>query len=134
MSRENVEIVRKHFEDTNARRFDLAMQAYDPAVELVVSDEVAAEPGIYHGSHAVGEWFGSWFRTFAPNYRLELVESIPFQDGVVVAVDHHGIGRRSGVEVATRLHNAYWIRDKKIVRLALFRERSEALEAVGLSE
>ena len=134
MSQENMEIVREHFENTNARRFDAAMQSYDPNIELVVSEDVAVDPGVYRGADAVGEWFGSWFRAFAPNYRLDVVELIPVDNTVVAAVDHRGIGRRSGVEVTTRYYNAYWIRQNKIVRLELFRERSQALEAVGLSD
>jgi ketosteroid isomerase-like protein len=134
MSQENVEIVREHFANTNARRFDAALRAYDPNVELVVSDEVAVDPGVYRGVDAVGEWFGSWFRTFASNYRMELVELVPVNDAVLAAVDHRGVGRRSGAEVTTRYYNAYWMRQNVIVRVAVFRERSEALEAVGLSE
>jgi hypothetical protein len=65
---------------------------------------------------------------------MDVVELIPVDDAVVAVVDHRGVGRRSGAEVTTRYYNAYWIRQSKIVRLALFRERSEALEAVGLSE
>ena len=127
-------IVRAHFENTNARRFGAAMQSYDPNVELVVSEDVAVDPGVYRGADAVGEWFGSWFRTFAANYQLDVVELIPVDDAVVTTVDHRGVGRRSGVEVTTRYYNVYWIRQNKIVRLAVFRERPEALEAVGLSE
>jgi ketosteroid isomerase-like protein len=134
MSRENAELVRKHFENTNARRFDAAMESYDPNVELVVSEDVAVDPGVYRGADAVGEWFGSWFATFAPGYRLDVAELIPIDDAVVAAVDHRGVGRRSGAEVTTRLYNAYWIRQSKIVRIALYRERSEALQAVGVSE
>ena len=133
-ARQNLEIVRKHFADTNARRFDAALRAYDPQVELVVSEDVAVDPGTYRGVDAVGEWFGSWFRTFAANYRMELVELLPVKDAVVAAVDHRGVGRRSGAEVTTRYYNAYWIREDVIVRLAIFSERSEAMKAVGLSK
>ena len=134
MSQDNLELVREHFENTNARRFDDAMRRYDPDVELVVSEDVAVDPGVYRGADAVGEWFGSWFGTFAPNYRLDIVELIAVDDAVVAAVDHRGVGRRSGVEVTTRYYNAYWIRQDKIVRLELFRERSKALAAVARSE
>jgi ketosteroid isomerase-like protein len=134
VSNQNVEIVRGHFEDTNARRFDEAMRKYDPNVELVVSEDVAVDPGTYHGADAVGEWFGGWFRMFAHGYQLDIAEVIPIDDSVVVAVDHHAVGRRSGAEVATRYYNAYWIRDGKIVRLELYRDRADALEAVGLEE
>ena len=58
MSQENVEVVRGHFENTNARRFGAAMRSYDPSVELVVSEDVAVDPGVYRGVDAVGEWFG----------------------------------------------------------------------------
>ena len=134
MSHENLEIVREHFADTNARRFNAALRAYDPNVELLVSEDVAVDPGVYRGVDAVAEWFGSWFRTFASNYRMELVELLPVNDAVVAAVDHRGVGRRSGAEVTTRYYNAYWIRENLIVRLAVFRERSAALDAAGLSE
>jgi ketosteroid isomerase-like protein len=134
MSHENLEIVREHFANTNARRFNVALRAYDPNVELLVSEDVAVDPGIYRGVDAVGEWFGSWFRTFASNYRMEHVELLPVNDAVVATVDHRGVGRRSGAEVTTRYYNVYWIRESLIVRLAVFRERSEALKAAGLSE
>jgi len=134
MSQRNVEIVRAHFENTNARRFDAAMRGYDPDVELVVSDDVAVDPGVYRGADAVGKWFGSWFGTFAPDYRMEVSELIPAGDAVLAVVDHRGVGRRSGVEVTTRYYSAYWISDGKIVRLELFRARADALAAVGLSE
>jgi ketosteroid isomerase-like protein len=134
MSQESVELIREHFANTNARRFDAALRAYDPNVELLVPEDGALDPGVYRGVDAVGEWFGSWFRTFAPNYKMELVELLPVNDAVVVVVDHRGVGRRSGVEVTTRYYNVYWIRENLIVRLEIFRDRSEALEAAGLSE
>ena len=134
MSQENVDIVREHFENTNRRSFDAVMQGYDPGVELVVSEDVAPDPGVYRGADAVGEWFGSWFRTFAPNYRLDVVELISVNDAVVAAVDHRAVGRRSGVEVTTRFYNAYWVRENKIVRVELFRERPDALKAAGRSQ
>jgi len=110
------------------------MKDYDSNVELVVTEDVAVDPGVYRGTDAVGEWFGSWFRTFARNYRLEVVELIPVNDAVVAAVEHRAVGRLSGVEVTTRYYNVYWVRDDKIVRLGLFRERAQALEAAGHAE
>jgi ketosteroid isomerase-like protein len=129
MSRENLEVVREHIENTNSRNFEAVMAGYDPNVELVVSDDVAVDPGVYRGAEAVGEWFGSWFRTFAPGYRLEITELTPVNAAVVVTLDHRGVGRLSGVEVTTRYHNAYWFRESKIVRIELFRDRADALDA-----
>lgn len=134
MSQENLELVREHLENTNSRNFEAVMESYDPNVELVVSEDVAVDPGVYRGADAVGEWFGGWFRAFAPGYRLEIAELIPVNDAVVVALDHRGVGRLSGVEVTTRYHNAYWLRENKIVRLELFRDRADALQAAGRNQ
>jgi ketosteroid isomerase-like protein len=134
MSQENIALVREHVDNTNRRDFEKVMEGYDANVELLVSQDVSLDPGTYRGTEAVGEWFGSWFRTFAPGYRLDVAELIAGDDVVVVALDHHAVGRLSGVEVTTRYHNAYWIRENKIARVGLFRERSDALKAAGLTE
>jgi ketosteroid isomerase-like protein len=40
----------------------------------------------------------------------------------------------AGVEIDARFYDVYTLRDGKIVRMDQFTERSEALEAVALSE
>jgi ketosteroid isomerase-like protein len=133
-SRKNVEIVREHFDKTNQRDFEAVMELYDPSVELAVAPDVAVDPGVYRGAEAVGDWFGSWFSTFAPGYRLDVTELIPVNDAVVAAVDHRAVGRRSGAAVTTRFYNVYRFRDGRIVRVELFRERTEALAAARLEK
>jgi ketosteroid isomerase-like protein len=66
-------------------------------------------------------------------------ELIPeeFADGgdrVVATVRFRARGRGSGIEVDARLYDVFTLHDGKIVRMDQFSERSEALEAVGLSE
>jgi hypothetical protein len=51
-----------------------------------------------------------------------------------MAVRYRCRGRASGVEVTDRLFEVHTFRDGQCVRKLDFRERSEALEAVGLSE
>jgi ketosteroid isomerase-like protein len=61
-------------------------------------------------------------------------EFIDGGDRVVVAIYFRGRGRRSGIEIDTRLYEIYFLREEKIVRVQEFTDRAEALEAAGLSE
>ena len=55
-------------------------------------------------------------------------------DDVVVALRYRGRGRGSGVEVSDRTFEVHTFRDGVCVRKVDFTERSEALQAAGLSE
>src|SRR5215207_3918593 len=68
-------------------------------LELVVS-EALPEPGRYLGRDAAAAWFGSYFRSFEPGYAFRMEEIIEVAGDVVVIAAHHGIGRRSGVEIS----------------------------------
>ena len=62
-------------------------------------------------------------------------ELIDAGEQVIVRGDERGRGRTSGVEVEWAGNAGVWtIRDGKIIRVAWFASREEALEAVGLSE
>jgi ketosteroid isomerase-like protein len=60
---------------------------------------------------------------------------IDADDRVVSVLTSHVRGRASGIAVELAHFAAVWtIREGKIVRVALFTTRAEALEAVGLRE
>lgn len=61
-------------------------------------------------------------------------EIIDAGDRVVVVVFQRGRGRASGAEVERRVGQVWTVCDGKAVRWQIFKDRSEALEAVGLSE
>jgi ketosteroid isomerase-like protein len=73
-----------------------------------------------------------WFSRFR-DYRFE-VEAIAWGDRVVVVTTHEAKGRTSGVPIREQTAQVMTVRDCKIVRQDFFGERSEALEAAGLSE
>jgi ketosteroid isomerase-like protein len=53
---------------------------------------------------------------------------------VLATVHDHGVGRTSGI-IVDRRHYALWtLRDGKIARLRVYLDRTEAVEAAGLSE
>jgi ketosteroid isomerase-like protein len=86
------------------------------------------------GKEAVGEWFGDWFRQFAPDYRFEVEETRDLGDRVFLVATHHGRGRVSGAPVSDSTAYLYTVRGGKVSRVEAWDDREEALEAAGLSE
>jgi ketosteroid isomerase-like protein len=124
MSHDNVKIVRRFLVDD----FDEALTHVDPGVVWNPVEESAAQ-----GHDAVRASTARWKSEWDDD------ELIPeeFADGgdrVVATVRFRARGRGSGIEVDARLYDVFTLRDGKIVRMDQFSERSEALEAVGLSE
>jgi len=130
MSQENVEVIRDQFDAVNERDWERAMSHYSEDVELVVSEDALMEYGTFTGREAVGEWFGNWFRTFAPGYSFDRLELHDLGDRVLLIARHHGRGRSSGIEVAGETGYVYTLRDGKIVRAELMTPEA-AREAAG---
>jgi ketosteroid isomerase-like protein len=127
----NVEVIRDHYEATNARDFDRVMAGYAEDVELV-APTWGIRGGTFKGRDAVGEWFGDWFRSFDRDLHFGMEEVTAVDDDRVLLVSsHHGRGRASGVEVHGTVVWLYTLRDGKIARVEGFDSREEALEATG---
>lgn len=136
MSEEDIAVVREQFEAVNRRDFAGAMELYAEDVVLVAPDmDGVWSPGVFEGSAAVGEWFGEWFRTFAPGYSFEIREARALAGGLTfVVATHGGKGRLSGAPVHGETAYLYRVRGGKIVRVGFFPTREYALEAVSLPE
>ncbi len=133
MTQQNVEVVVKQFEDTNARDFTAVMDAYAEDVTLALHGDVGPLSNTATGKAAVGEWFGDWFRQFGRDYRFEIEESRGVGDRVFVLARHHGRGRGSGVPVEERWGYLYTVHDGKVTRVELWNgrdAREAALEAL----
>ena len=133
MSKENVEVVRRAYEAMNDREFSRAPQLLDPEVEFDLSRNIL-NPDIYRGydgfERLVGVIEDVW-----DDFHFEVQELIDGGDCVVAEVTVAGTGRGSGVEAEMRVFNIWTLRGGKVIRLVGgYRERSEALEAAGLSE
>ena len=137
MSQENVEIVRRVYEATAQRDRDAVLELYDPEAEWDVSrdDPMRQMFGtdVYRGREGFRRFFRKWYEAWE-DIRNEPEELIDAGDDVVVVVTDRARGRASGAEVA-RTHAAVWtVLDGKVVRVAWFPTRAEALEAAGRSE
>lgn len=131
MSGENVEIVRRSVAAYGSGDIEAALAAYDPDV---VFDPSSSRPegGIYHGPQGVLEGVQAWIERWA-EYRFEVEEIIDAGDRVLMMIREFGRSAGTGIEVTQHVFWVQTIRNGKIVRAVLFNDRSQALEAAGLS-
>src|SRR6478736_490844 len=116
MSRDNVEIVRRIYEDMNRRNWAAVLIAMDEEVVLVVHESVGPDAGVFRGRDAVGRWFGEWFLAFDKDYRFELDEARSVGDRVFVVARHHGHGRSSGADVEQVNAQLHTLRNGKVMQ------------------
>ena len=128
MSEENVEIVRKAVEAYVRGDLDTALTNADPDIVWGPVEEAAAQ-----GQDAVRANVERW-ETDWEDYEATPEEYIDAGDQVLVTIHWSGRGRGSGLHVDIRTYQLYTLRDGKLIRMDEFTERSEALEAAGLSE
>jgi len=136
VSQENVEIVRGIYEALARRDAATPFEVYaeDIVWDLSNSTSRAAVMGsVYHGHEGVREFWREGLSVFR-TIDLDVEELIDAGDQVVALIREREIGRTSGVPVDAN-HVAVWtLADGKVIRMQLFDDRSEALEAVGLEE
>jgi ketosteroid isomerase-like protein len=138
MSQENVEVVRRVFDASAQRDAETVFSLFDPEAEWDNSrgpftDLIGA--GVYSGHEGL--------RRFWHEYYAEAWESVEDNLEELIRCGRlRRLGRKhprprgaSGVEVEWTHNAGVWtIREGKIVRVAWFPTREEALEAVGLRE
>jgi ketosteroid isomerase-like protein len=132
MSRENVELVRAAWEAWDRRDMAAIFAFYDP--EIVWDQAIGPVSGLYHGHEGVKRFFGEWLAAFEDFY----AHAEAFADAgeaVVVRVRQGGRGKQSGVDVAMPPYwQVYRLQEGRAVRIEVYGDEGEALEAVGLRE
>jgi ketosteroid isomerase-like protein len=128
MSEENVEIVRRFYEDLLLGDHAAALRCVAPDAVFTVTQE-----GSVHGREAIGAMWERWEEGWEA-VRPVAEEFIDAGDQVVVTIHEWGRGRGSGIRVDMRFFNVVTLRDRKVVHKVEFTERAQALEAAGLSE
>ena len=145
MSRENVEVVQRilrHWtEGVESGDIDGALQATF-GEGLLTSDststpvpDVPGEGGrTYVGRDGLLEFIRAWTEDWT-DWRIALEETIDAGDDRVVAVVlQSAIGKSSGAPVSFRFAMVFTLREGQVVDRRDYRDRNEALEAVGLLE
>jgi ketosteroid isomerase-like protein len=136
MSQENVEIVRGIY-DAAARRDGLSpFEVYSEDIVWDISHMRRADlykRPVYFGHEGVREMWRESFDAFG-DVDFDLEGLTDAGEHVVTVVRDRALGRASGAPVDA-IHYAVWtLSGGKVVRLQLFDDREEALDAVGLLE
>jgi ketosteroid isomerase-like protein len=136
MSKENVEIVRGIIDAHERGDTDAVFSKYDPEIEWHLSTVFASasefDP-VYYGHDGVRTFWRTWFSAWE-QASFDYEEFIDAGDSVVTILSQHVRGRASGIELDWESYGQIWtVRNGKIVRVEFVRNRSEALEAAGLS-
>ena len=132
MSQENVELTRRGVQAFNDRDLDALLALLDDDVEIVPI--LAAMEGGYRGHDGVRRWWAGLIGGF-PDIDVEVFEVRDLGD-VTVAAWRVADGR--GAESETPFDASVWQvhewRRGKCFRWRAFPSKSEALDAVGLSD
>ncbi len=131
MSQENVEVVRRLWDRWEADDLDGMLETLSD--EVVTHWRGGAEDRTYHGKEGYLELAASWGEEFA-DWKATAEEFIEAGDRVLVRNHQSGRGEVSGVAVEMEAWFVYEVGHGKIVRQTYYRNRDEALDAVGLSE
>ena len=134
MSQDNVEIVRASWEAWSRGDTAALFEFYDPEVEWDMTHSYVPDMGVFHGHEGIREFFREW-RQFFAEYRAVPEQFIGADENVMVRVRQGGRGRVSSVDVEMpAFWQVYRLREGRAVRVEIYRDEAEALEAVGLRE
>jgi ketosteroid isomerase-like protein len=134
MSEESVEIVRAATEAMIGGDAEAALNALSPNIHWHATVGGVEEGRVYSGREAVAQAFVDYFATWE-RIELRADEYIDAgNDEVVVFFHEVAKGRASGVVVETDTGTINTVRNGKIVKVRSYMDRTEALEAAGLSE
>jgi ketosteroid isomerase-like protein len=132
MSQENVEITRQAIDAYTRRDLEALRAVADPEIELDWSASLSWLAGIYRGLEETLRFYEGYFEAFEAIV-IEADRFIDAGESVVVPNVAHQRGR-DGIEVSARSTLVFTVRNRKLIRICLYQETEQALEAVGLAE
>ena len=130
---EDIETLRAFFDAFNRNDFEDAVRYLHPVVEIypAIGGQLDVNRS-YRGRDGARELLEKISEGVANNVTIEdVIEGE--EDQVLLFETWAGQGRQ-GIQTPTEIHTIYTFRDGLVVRIKGFRDRSDALEAAGLSE
>src|SRR4051794_29233725 len=130
MSQENVEIVYRAYDAVRRKDKDAFVDDMHPEVEGTAYF-MEADATVYRGHPGMRRFMEETLSIF-PDWRPEIVSATDYGDIVLAEVAAAGRGVRSGVALELRGWQVIRFRDAKVLSWRGYRNRAEAVEAVGL--
>jgi ketosteroid isomerase-like protein len=132
MSQENVEVVRRFLEAYNRRDFELITELMDPTFEF--RSRFVGIESVHRASEGFPHTYFKMLDEAYDHFEVVLSEFIDAGAAVLTAGRAEWRGKASGVQGETPVLPAFWLRARKVLRAETFTDRTEAFDAVGLSE
>jgi ketosteroid isomerase-like protein len=133
MSQENVELVRRGYEDFARGDIEAALALLSPDLQIEDHERSLEVPTSYRGRNGFLTLFATVNEGFTDvRYTPEKLTDI--EDRVLVEVRRTGRGQASGAHVDERQFHVWDIAAGRATRFRVFLDRDRALEAAGLSE
>jgi ketosteroid isomerase-like protein len=133
MSREKVDRIRTSMERFN-RTGEIDVSYLAPDFELHQASSIIDTAGVFHGPEA----FRGVLSELRESFEELSVEAEEFMEApggeIVVVVRVRGRGRGSGIELDNVIAHVWTYRDDQAIRMVVYEEKADALEAVGLRE
>jgi ketosteroid isomerase-like protein len=134
MSQENVEVATRVYEQINQRGLDAAWELLDPDLEWETSPNLP-DAGVYRGRERVRAFLEEqWSVVWGGAPRVDVERAFDCGDDVLLFIRVRGHGSHTEIPLDVRIAQLVTVRGGKAVRVKVFPDREEALEAAGLSE
>ena len=131
MSRRSADRLRASIDAWN-RTGEIPADDLAPDFEVRQAPSIIDTAGIFHGPDGIRDVMQELAESFeALSFEPEKFFEAPGGE-IVVLIHVQGRGRGSGVEMDNHIAWVWTYRDDKAVRLVIYEEPAEALEAVGL--
>jgi ketosteroid isomerase-like protein len=131
MSQENVEIVRRGTDAYNRRDLDGVLENWAPDAVVDWSRSRGFDAGVFRGHDEIRAFWQRLLDAF-DEVRVELVDPVEVEEGLVVAENVAYQRGRDGIEVQARSAWLIAIRDGETTSFTMYQTKQEALEAAGL--
>ncbi len=117
---------------------ELVLAHVDRDVDLLIDAASFSLPDMPAGTrfHGLDGWVAFWRAWLEAweSFDVEYVTVVAEGDEVVIDKTIEAIGRGSGLEVKVTHAEVWTIRDRRVVRVAIYETCAEALKAIGPSE
>jgi ketosteroid isomerase-like protein len=136
VSQENVEIIRRAFEEFSRGGWEPLMgTVWAPEIVWDMSPTGIPGLGTYRGFDGLRSFFEDWFSTFPfEEWEQEVDEVIDCGEQVVVLTRQRGHGTVSGAVAELEYAQVVKFREGKVVNVDVYLDRARALEAARLSK
>jgi ketosteroid isomerase-like protein len=133
MPRDRVETVRRIYDGWERGDFGTGTDRYDPHIQFILGPGFP-DPGVYSGPEQIRRYTQDDFLADLEGAAIAGEEFIGAGDSVVVRVNQSATGAGSGAHVAMTYYQVWTLRGDSVIRIESFRERAQALAAVGRRE